>query len=289
VDQIGNHILRIKPFVKLQVNGFSLNLGINAVQEFGDKSRTNIFPSLAAEFPLVNNFAIVFAGLNGDILKTSLKDLTSENPYLNQHITIRNSVEKMNLYAGLKGNTGAEFGYKIMAYYKTIEDMQLFANNVTTLANNPLDFRRFGVIYDNGTSNISGLDGEINIKASDIINIGGKVQIINYEPSSEMEAWFKPSFRLISNARAQMNKKLSVDAEVLFQGPSYGRVAGPSDGIMRYQLAGFVDLSAGAEYRINNKVGVYLRANNLLDQKYEQYLYYPKIGLNVFGGLNYSF
>ncbi len=277
--KIGNNILRANPFVKFQGNGFSLNLGANIVQEFGDKGRLNIFPAVSAEFPMVTNYAIMFAGVNGDVLKTSLKDLASENPYLNQNISIRNSVEKMNIYAGLKGNAGAELGYKVMAFYKTVDDMQFFVNN-------PLEFKRFDVVYDNGKSNIFGLDGEISVKASDILNISGKAQIFNYDLASEKEAWFKPAFRLVSNARAQMNQKLFLDAELLFQGPTYGRVESATEG---YQLAGFLDLSAGAEYRVNNKIGVYLRANNLLGQYYQQYLHYTKLGLNVFGGLNYSF
>lgn len=280
--KIGNNILRANPFVKFQGNGFSLNLGANIVQEFGDKGRLNIFPAVSAEFPMVTNYAIMFAGVNGDVLKTSLKDLASENPYLNQNISIRNSVEKMNIYAGLKGNAGAELGYKVMAFYKTVDDMQFFVNN-------PLEFKRFDVVYDNGKSNIFGLDGEISVKASDILNISGKAQIFNYDLASEKEAWFKPAFRLVSNARAQMNQKLFLDAELLFQGPTYGRVESATEGYLRYQLAGFLDLSAGAEYRVNNKIGVYLRANNLLGQNYEQYMHYTKLGLNVFGGLNYSF
>lgn len=280
--KIGNNILRANPYVKFQSNGFTLNIGANIVQEFGETGRLNIFPAVSAEFPLAASYAILFAGLNGDILKTSLKDLASDNPYLNQNLSIRNSVEKMNLYAGLKGNAGSELGYKVMAFYKTVEDMQLFVNNLQ-------QFKRFDVVYDNGTSNIFGLDGEISVKASGILNITGKAQIFNYEMASEKEAWFKPSFRLISNARAQMNQKLFLDAELLFQGSTYGRVNSPVDGFDRYQLEGFLDLGAGAEYRVNNKIGVYLRANNLLGQYYQQYLHYPKLGLNVFGGLNYSF
>lgn len=280
--KISNHILRANPYIQLKSNGFALNLGLNLVQEFGENSRLNILPAISAEFPVVPNYAILFGGVNGDVLKTSLRDLASENPYLDQNILVRNSVEKMNIYAGVKGNTGAEFGYKLMGFYKTIDNMQLFANSLS-------DFRRFEVIYDNGKSNVFGFDGEVNVKASDILTIGAKAQIFNYEPASELEAWFKPSFLVISNAKAQMSQKLFLDAEVLFQGPSYGRVTGPADEITRYQLDGFLDLSAGAEYRVNNKIGVYLRANNLLGQSYQQYLHYSKLGLNVFGGLNYSF
>lgn len=280
--RIGNNILRANPYIMFGTRGFSLKLGANIVQEFGAASRLNIFPAVSAEFPVATNVAIMFAGVEGDVLKTSLRDLASKNPFLNQNIPIKNSVEKMNIYAGLKGNTGAEFGYKFMAFYKTVEDMQLFVNN-------PLDFKRFDVIYDEGSSNILGLDGEVNVKASDIISLTGKVHILNYELATEQEAWFKPTLRLVSNAKAQMSQKISLDAELLFQSKTFGRVADPVKGFAAYELGSFLDFSAGAEYRVNNKIGVYIRGNNLFGQYYQQYLHYDKLGLNVFGGLNYSF
>ncbi len=280
--KIGNNLLRVNPYVRFQSSGFELNLGVNIVQEFGTKGRLNIFPAVSAEFPVVTGYAILFGGVNGDVLKTSLKDLASENPFMSKNIAIQNTVEKMNVFAGVKGNAGAGFGYKIMAYYKTIDNLQLFVNN-------PSLINRFDAIYDNGNSKIFGLEGEMNVKASDVLNISGKAQIFNYDLATEKEAWFKPTLRLISNARAKINQKLFLDAELLFQGESFARLNGTAGSYTSRTLKGFLDLSAGAEYKINNKTGVYLRANNLTGQSYQKYLFYPKMGLTVLGGINYSF
>jgi len=280
--KLGNNILRVNPYVNFKGNGFELKLGANIVQEFGTNSRLNIFPSVSAEIPVVQGYAVVFAGVTGDVLKTSIRDLALENPFLSKNLAIKNSLESMNIQAGVKGNAGAEFGYKIMAYYKTIDDMQLMVNNQTTI-------NRFDVIYDNGKSNIFGFEGELNVKASDVFNISGKAQIFNYDLASQAQAWFKPTVRLISNARAQVNQKLYLDAEVLFQGETFARLNAAGGGFTSKTLKGFIDLSAGAEYKVHNKIGVYLRANNLTGQSYQRYLFYPKMGLTILGGVNYSF
>jgi len=279
---IGNNILRANPYVNFKGKGYELKLGANIVQEFGTSSRLNIFPSVSAELPVIPEYAMIFAGVSGDVLKTSIRDLALENPFLSNNLAIKNSLESMNIQAGVKGNVGAEFGYKIMGYYKTIDDMQLMVNNQTTV-------NRFDVIYDNGKSNIFGIEGELNVKASDVFSIGGKAQIFKYDLANQTHAWFKPTFRLISNARAQVNQKLFLDAEVLFQGETYARVNGAGGGLTSSTLKGFVDISAGAEYKVHNKIGVYLRANNLTGQSYQRYLYYPKMGLTLLGGVNYSF
>jgi len=279
---LGNNILRANPYVNFKGKGYDLKLGANIVQEFGTNSRLNIFPSVSAELPVVPGYAVVFAGVNGDVLKTSIRDLALENPYLSKNLTIKNSLESMNIQAGVKGNVGAEFGYKIMGYYKNIDDMQLMVNNQTTV-------NRFDVIYDNGKSSIFGLEGELNFKASDVFSIGGKAQVFKYDLANQTHAWFKPTVRLISNARAQVNQKLFLDAELLFQGETYARVNAVGGGLTSSTLKGFIDLSAGAEYKVHNKIGVYLRANNLTGQTYQRYLYYPKMGLTLLGGVNYSF
>ena len=280
---LGNNILRANPYVNLKGKGYDLILGANIVQEFGANSRLNIFPSVSAEIPLIPEYAIVFAGLNGDVLKTSLRDLALENPFLNKNLAIKNSLESINVQAGVKGNVGAEFGYKIMGYYKNIDDMQLLVNNQTIV-------NRFDVIYDNGTSTIFGLEGELNVKASDVFSIGGKAQIFKYDLANQTHAWFKPTVRLISNDRAQVNQKLFLDTELLFQGETFARVnTTAGSGFSSSTLKGFIDLSVGAEYKVHNKIGVYLRANNLTGQPYQRYLYYPKMGLTLLGGANYSF
>lgn len=279
---LGNNILRANPYVNLKGKGYELILGANIVQEFGANSRLNIFPSVSAELPVVPEYAVVFAGLNGDVLKTSVRDLALENPFLNKNLAIKNSSERINIQAGIKGNVGAEFGYKIMGYYKNIDDIQLLVNNQTII-------NRFDVIYDDGRNTIFGIEGELNVKASDVFSIGGKAQIFKYDLANQTHAWFKPTVRLISNARAQVNQKLFLDAEILFQGETYARVNAAGGGSSSSTLKGFIDLSVGAEYKVHNKIGVYLRANNLTGQSYQRYLYYPKMGLTLLGGANYSF
>lgn len=280
--KIGNNILRANPYLKIKSNSFELNIGANIIQEFGTNSRLNIFPAVSAELPIIPGYASLFAGVNGDVLKTSLKDLASENPFLSKNIGIQNSLEKMNVYAGIKGNASAEFGYKVMAWYKTMEDFQLFVNN-------PALINRFDVIYDKGQSEIFGLEAEISLRASDILSLSGKAQIFDYKLATETEAWFKPSLRLISNAKAQINQKVFIDAELLFQGESLARVNAAGGTFANKTMKGFIDLSAGAEYKVNKNIGVYIRANNLTGQSYQRYLYYPKLGLTVLGGVNYTF
>ncbi|MBC7916127.1 MAG: TonB-dependent receptor [Pyrinomonadaceae bacterium] len=280
-----NNILRANPYIKLQGKNYKLSLGINLVQEMGSNTRTNLFPSVTAEFPVVPGYATLFGGYTGDVLKSTLRNFTSQNPYLSQNIPIENATEKSNLYGGIKGNAGSGFGFTAMLYIKSTENMPLFTNSKTT-------FEAFDVIYDKGNSKTVGLTGELNLKTSETLNLTGGFAMNNYNMGTQAQAWYKPDFRLYSNARLSFKEKFIFDAEVVLNGSSNGlyyNFTTPVPQAQTVAIDSYFDLSAGAEYQLKEKIGIFLRANNLFGNQYQRYLYYPNLGLNILGGLNYSF
>ncbi|WP_316830217.1 hypothetical protein [Pedobacter aquatilis] len=291
---IGNNLLRLNPYIRLQVNGAKVTAGINFVQEFGAYSSSRIFPAVTADFTLIPDYLQVFGEVKGDVNRNSMKSFTDENPWLNSNILIKNTVEKLSISAGVKGTGGPGFGYKARFYMKQIDDMPLFINNYT-------DFNKFDVIYDFGKAKITGLEGEISVQVSDALKWTGKLNIDDYKPASETYSWFKPGLKVSSNFVYTYNKKLSFNAGVVIQDdvkaklnvqqpvPALSYVI-PNPAIESIvTVKGFVDLGVGAEYRINNKFSVFAKANNILNTNYSRYLFYQVNGFNMFGGLTYSF
>lgn len=294
-----NNIGRINPYIRFQGPNYNITLGANFVAEFGNTSRTNIFPSAEVDFALVPKYAHLFGGINGDVNKTSFKTLTQENPWLAElgaANEIRNSVDRMYIFGGIKGNAGATFGYKVKAFYRRIESMPFYA-----IGDEPY---RFHMIYEDGDdpSTVVGLEGEVNVRVSEVVTLGGKLNFNEFDLQQEEEAWYLPKMRLAANARFNISDKLYVDAELLFNGQTYGRIGNPAVGLPGYAysdigntgarkvtIPSFADLSAGAEYRATDRIGVYVRLNNMLGSDYERYLFYPRLGLNVIGGVNFSF
>jgi len=281
---ISNNIARANPYIKFLGPNYKVSLGVNLVQEFGTASRTNMLPAATAEADLIPKYATVYGGITGDVLKTSLRDLAEQNPYLNKNLTIKNAVEKVNVFGGIKGNAGTGFGYKATAYYKTVTNLPLFVNSQGAVD-------KFDVIYDGGDSKIVGFEGEISLSTPEMFSWTGKIIADNYKMATEKNAWFKPDFQLVSNARLSVNKKFIIDGNVVLNGQTeaktYTLTPAPVENIVA--IKSFVDLSGGAEYHFTDKIGIYLRVNNILGTKYQQYLYYSKLGLNVIGGFNFSF
>jgi len=295
-----NNIAKLNPYIRFQGPNYNITLGAKFVAEFGDSSRTNIFPSAEIDFALIPQYAHLFGGINGDVHRTSVKELTRENPWLaalGESNYIRNSVDRMYVFGGIKGNAGATFGYKAKVFYRRVENLPFYAIS-------PDDPSAFHLIYEDGdnASTLIGLEGEINVRVSEVVTLGGKVNFNEFDLQQQEEAWYTPKMRLSANARFNISDKLYIDGELLFQGVTYGLVQDPTIDLSHYAftqlgdsgarkttIPSFADLSAGAEYRATDRIGVYVRLNNLLGTTYERYLFYPRLGLNVIGGVNFSF
>jgi hypothetical protein len=292
LTSVSNNILRLNPYIRLQANGVKITAGINYVQEFGTVSAGRIFPAVTADFTLIPDYLQIFAEVKGDVNRNSMKDLTDENPFLNSNIAIKNSIEKLSFSAGIKGTGGPGFGYKARVYRKEITDMPLFVNNFT-------DPTRFDVIYDFGNMKLLGLEGELSVQVSDQLKWTGKINLEDYKPSSETYSWFKPQLRISSNLLYNITDKIGFNAAVSIQDASNAKLytADPANPYVIPNTAietvtnvkGFVDLGIGATYKINSRFSAFAKANNLLNTKYSRYLYYQVIGVNVFGGVSYSF
>ena len=175
---LSNNLIRVNPYLKLQGKNYKLSLGINLVKEFGTESRANLFPTVIGELPIVPGYATIFGGYTGDVLKSTLREFSSVNPYLAQNIAIKNAIEKSNIYGGIKGNAGSGFGFKAMAFFKTVEDMPLFVHSQN-------GFEQFDVIYDQGNSKNFGIEGELSVKASETLFVTGKVLMNEYSMGNE--------------------------------------------------------------------------------------------------------
>ena len=294
LDKFKNSVATINPYISFKGTNYTITLGGNIVSEFGEESRFNIFPAAEVDFSLVPGYIHLFGGLNGGVQKISYKALTQINPYLGPNQTFQNQVDRLHIFGGIKGNAGATFGYKAKVIYKSIEGLPLFIND----AEAPF---RFDLVYDGNEDDKAsyfGIEGEINVRLSKLVNLGGRLNIDGYTMATQDEAWFTPKLRLAANARFNISEKLYIDAEALFHGNSYGatydydKTLTPAliDGTFtKVNIPEFFDLSAGAEYKAMSNLGIFIKANNIFNKEYQRYLYYPRLGFNVIGGVNFSF
>ncbi|GAA4335110.1 hypothetical protein GCM10023149_42880 [Mucilaginibacter gynuensis] len=286
-----NSLVRLNPYIKFQGENYKIDAGVSIVKEFGVSSRFFLFPAAKLEFQVIPKYVRLFAEAKGDVNKASLRDFSETNPYIGENIAIKNSVDQFDVSVGLKGTLAPGLGFKATFFRNSIKDMALFVNNFDrALGYN----NKFGVIYDDGRSRVSGFNGELDFKATDDLSIFGRVEFKDFKMASEAQAWNMPKFKLTAGTVIRISNKVNINGSMLIRGNTYDRFLTDATGAPLAQQApisikSFVDLNGGVEYKATKQLSVFVQVNNLLSNTNPTWLYYNNYGFNIFGGVGYAF
>jgi hypothetical protein len=283
-----NSLIRLNPYIKFQGDNYKIDAGVNIVDQFGFKSAFYIFPSARAELQVIPKYVRIFVEAKGDVNKTSLHDFAMANPFIGQNIDIKNSVDQLDIAAGIKGTLAPGFGFKFTVFRNEIKNMPLFVNDF----NLATGYNRFKVIYDEGRSRVNGLTGEIDYKVSEDVDIFGRIEFKDYQMATVSEPYNLPKILFKGGTNFRINDKITISGTLLIRGAVNSSV--PTEQLALYTILprtidGFADLSAGADYKVSNRFSIFLHANNILNSTSQRWLYYPDYGFNIFGGVGYTF
>lgn len=282
-----NSLLRINPYIKFQGDMYKIDAGVNIVDQFGFSSNFYIFPAAKLELQVIPKYVRLFVEAKGDVNKSTLLDFSTVNPFIGQNIDIKNSVDKLDLSAGLKGTLAPGLSFKAFIFRNSVKYMPLMVSNFGPGGN------KFAVIYDNGDSRINGFTGELDYKASDDVDVFGRVEFKDYQMAQQAQAWNLPKFKLTAGTAIHINRKVDITGSLLLRGTTYDipyadaltlRSTFPPT-----TIGSFVDLSGGVNYKATDKISIFVKANNILDRSNASWLYYPDYGFNIFGGVGFAF
>ncbi|MEO6521483.1 MAG: hypothetical protein ABIN91_07395 [Mucilaginibacter sp.] len=276
-----NNIIRLNPYLKFQGTNYKIDAGVTLTSEFGASTRFKLFPAARLEYQVIPKYVRLFAEARGDVNRASIRDFSETNPFLGQNIQIQNSVDQLDISAGLKGMLAPGFGFKATFFRNTVKNMPLFVNDF----NFAVGSNRFKVIYDGGVARVSGLNGELDYKPSDDLDIFGRIELKDYQLATEAQPWNLPKFTLTAGTAIHINDKVNVTGSVVFRGTRQDRLS-PTQIVT---LNSFADLSGGVEYKVTTRISIFGQVNNILSNSYQTWLYYPNYGFNIFGGAGYKF
>jgi hypothetical protein len=282
-----NSLLRLNPYIKLQGDSYKIDAGVNIVDEFGFSTGFYVFPAATLEYQVIPKYVRLFVEAKGDVNKSSLLDFSQTNPFIGQNVQIKNSVDQLDINAGLKGTMAPGLGFKVYVFRNSVKYMPLFVSNFTGTANN------FMVIYDNGKSRVNGINGELDYKASDDLDIFGKVYYQQYQLAQQAQAWNMPNFKLTAGAVIHISHYVDITGSLLFRGATqdlpYDAATAKTTVVKPVTINSFADLSGGVDYKATNKISIFVKVNNILNTTNQTWRYYPDYGFNIFGGVGFAF
>ncbi len=268
------------PQVRYQSGALNLRAGIrlNYFSNNADSlNYSNVGPDIEVSYAILPEALTAFVGYTSGMQRNDLYDMFFENRYLSDSIFLKPSIEKMNIFAGIKGQLNDAWDYTARVFYRRVENQLIYFA--------PDTLYRFDALYDSLTT-ISGLYAGINYAVNDELGAGAALSINNYGTTT-VERYFHASpLRLDVYAKYVYQEKLTAQASLNVFGSSPMSVDAEGE-IIRRGL--FARLNAGVDYRITDGFSVFLSVNNLLNSNYQRWHNYPERRIDFRAGLTLGF
>lgn len=286
----------IRPTISYHYEGFNFTAGLNLVSEndsLEDKSSDfHVFPVLKANYQFAEEFGF-FAEFSGDVQRNTYYSFVSENPYLGPSEQLLNTIQNYKIEGGIEGQFGGAFSYRGAINMSRYNQMYFFANKYTI---NTLDSEteKFQIVYDDKTT-VYNINAELGYKFSDVYSLNSRLDLYQYDLSTQAEAWSRPVWELRINNQVTPIERLIVQANLNLMGGIKARggdlsdvvgVTGPYEVV---KLKTIADLQLKADYGITDRISIFAEGNNLLNARNMRWLNYPVRGIQFIGGASFKF
>ena len=294
-------VIRFNPHIYTRKNNLIAKVGVSLQANIADQATFKFFPDIEVSYNLFNNVFIPYGGLKGNIQRNTFNNLRSENPYLSEDSDLLNSVQRVNLFAGIRGSLSNKFTFNLSTSIEKLDDFYFFTPDTTSSYEN-----KFTLTYDK--LDRTTLTGEITYQQDEKLKVLTKLELFSYSPSQEKYAWQKPNFIFTLGSVLDLSDKIIVKGDVFFIGSrnvfsymeptSNGNIINDEDGNIAleedsdryiYKLKPFIDMNLSLEYRYNKKVSAFIQFNNFTAKKYQYWNNFPVQSINIMGGVTISF
>mgnify|MGYP003655059529 FL=1 len=286
----------IRPTVSYKYEAFNFTAGLNLIAENDSlenkSSDFHVFPVLKANYQFAEEFGF-FAEFSGDVQRNTYYSFVNENPYLGPSDQLLNTIQNYKVEGGIEGQFGGAFSYRGAINMSRYNQMHFFVNNYT---NNLVtsDSARFSLVYDEKTT-VFNINAELGYKFSDMYSLNSRLDLYQYDLSTQAEAWNRPIWELRVNNQITPIQRLIVQANLNLMGGVKARgndlsdifeETGPYEVV---KLKTIADLQLKADYGITERISVFAEGNNILNGQNMRWLNYPTRGIQFIGGASFKF
>ena len=282
-------IVRFRPHIYSRKNNLIFKAGISLQANINENAKFYVFPDLEVSYSLFNNVFIPYGGWVGNVQRNTFNDIRLENPFISEDATLQNTVQKSNIFVGVRGSLSSKFTFNLSSSFKSLDSMYFFVPDTTSSYGN-----KFQMMYDN-LSQTSFL-AELTYQELEKLKISAKGEYFIYSPSNFSRAWQKPEFILTLSSILDLSDKIVLKSDFYLVGKrevfSYSEpesIYELEDDKFIYSLPTFVDMNISAEYRYNKKVSAFIQFNNFTAKKYQYWQNFPVQSINILGGITISF
>jgi hypothetical protein len=287
IESKGRSLFSVNPYYTFYpVPDLKLTAGIVAAFENDtiDSKDVHAYPDLHASYPLSPSVDVV-ASLTGGIEKVSLQSLSRENLWIGPNIPIFHTNKLYDLQAALHARVGSKVALNGGFSLASLKNWYFYVNDVS-------DMSKFDVVYDTDATVRTNAFASIGYSQTEAVKILVRGDLFGYNTQQQAEAWHRPTYRVTGDLGFNIVKKILLDVSVIAQGGMKARTFFTLGNVTTFsavELDPAVDLNAKLQYLVSPKFSVFVQGNNLTSNEYPMFLNYPVRGLQVLGGITWTF
>ncbi|QTE22193.1 TonB-dependent receptor [Polaribacter cellanae] len=295
--------VKIFPEYKLNYAGFAIKAGLKMYGSIDTENEANnvfLFPDVFAQRSILKNYVNIYGGITGNLHTNTYKQFTEENQYVSPTLFITQTAETSNLFIGLQGKITNDISYNLKASSIKEEDKPLFLRNNSksngtnasingqTLAGYEYG-NSFSIYYDDVKT--TSFFGEIEYDFSKKLSFSTQVQLDNYSITNAIGKWNLPSLQA-SFLGKYKEEKWFVTTNIFYVSERKDALYNglfPSSFKGIQTINSFIDVNLNGGYHFNDKFSAFIRANNILNTKYQRFANFDTQGFQILGGVTYKF
>ena len=282
-------IIGLKPQVSTIGDKFRINAGLGIFIDADSQADFHFYPIAEVKYNVIDDILVPYIGVNGEKRRVNYASITKENLFVANDIELRNTNEKFNLYAGMRGTLSKKLSFNLSGLFKRTTDDYLFVQSVDT--NRTLSKEYYAVYDEIDELNFK---GEMAYQVNEKITLYGQAHYFIFETTDQAEAWHRPDVKASISGAYNLKDKIVIKTDLIFWGEQFARGEANLDlnnAIVDYnvvKLKSIFDANLNVEYRYTKRLSAFVQFNNIGGVNFE-YKDYPTQGFNVWGGLTYAF
>ncbi len=273
-------LLRLAPAFRFNpVEKLTLTAGLLFAYEndtIGEGSDLHLYPNVSASYQLGKTVQ-AFAHLKGDMEEVSLHRLARENNWVNANLDIFHSNKQLDFSAGLVGRVGTSLSFQLGGAVASYQHLYFYINHAEHT-------EKFDVVYDNTTRTTA--FAEWGVERTNRASLKMRGEYYGYSMDTQAEAWHRPVYRVAAYSWFNLFSKIQLHANVV----ALGGMKAWNESLTRTETLDMaIDLNVKARYFVSKDFSCFVEGSNLLNSNYPLYFQYPVRGLQVTGGISWSF
>ncbi len=286
LQSISTGIVNIKPYLNVKRDELELTVGGKISAQLDSIGEIHFFPYGQLDIHIVPGALKIFLGIDGAIERTTFRQLSDVNPFINTEILpMEFTISENILYGGISGGFGGKYNYRFSARNSQNKNMPLFINDTLGFYKDTLLLatgNRFGLVYDNVDILSVSLELMMDFSRKFSAEIYSAYNI--FSPETQAKAWHLPKYEGSLGIIYNLSDKIYGKLNVFAFGERYALV---NDAEVK--LKPIYDFNLEVEYRYTKNLSAWLRFNNFTTKRHYYWNNYPSQRLNGMIGVSYTF